>query len=86
MLRKCTARCAYRVAASSSPSSTAFTSVYVIRSAERITPLVIRAEAISPSVPISMIALITRRSSRGLSEQMPFDNSSGSIGTARSGK
>ena len=31
-------------------------------------------------------AVIVSRSTRGLSEQMPFDNRSGSIGKARSGK
>jgi len=57
-----------------------------MRSAERITPLVMREDFMWPAALNSISALMTSRSSCGFSEHMPLDSASGSIGTARSGK
>src|SRR5437764_923154 len=53
-----------------------------MRSAERIMPGVIREDFWLPAASNSMSTLMTRRSSRGFSEHMPFESASGSMGTA----
>src|SRR5712664_3373339 len=54
-----------------------------MRSAERMTPEVMREDFMLPAASNSISALITRRSSRGFSEHMPFERASGSMGKAR---
>ncbi len=64
----------------------AFTFVYVIRSFVRITDLKMRWSTKRPRASISISTENVSRSTRGLSEQMPLDSRSGSMGTARPGK
>ncbi len=75
-----------RFISSLSPSRIFSTQSYVMRAVERITPSQISCETIFPSPSKSIMQLKTSLSTPSLSEQMPFDSFSGSIGSTRSAK
>ena len=74
------------VRAASSPARSALQSSYVMRSTVRMTLLAMVCPTSSPSAVRVMRQESVSRSTRGFSEQMPLDNSGGSMGTTRSAK